>query len=320
MVPTFPSVLLAPNEQVDFQSVRYPRYLSCKYDGLRAVLHRQAVLSRAAKPLPSRTLQDRLARSLERLAGLGLMLDGEVYDHGLDFGGHNSVIKAHDKPLTPGMKYYVFDAVPLDLVGSNLTETYRERLARVRDTVDRLGDPFIVVADTVKVHDAATAKDVYAGWLEAGFEGAISRAPDAPYKWGRATLKEGYIFKHKPYITLDGRIVEVLQRKQMKADYANAADRGLDELGRPKRTHKREHFEAVDAAGSLVVEYEHEGKQKRTGIGWARGFDLEARKQIWADREALKGRWVEFRLMDIGGYDEARHGALIRFRPDKDQA
>lgn len=319
----FSSVMLAPNELADFKDLKYPCFLSCKYDGIRMVSYDRACLSRSAKLLPNKPL---IAR-MEEIGGWayseGLFLDGEVYDHELTFRQHTSIIMSHNKPLSAGMRYHLFDVLYANEVNTPACG-YAERFERVQRAVKLLNNPFVVAADTLLVKSAVEADKKYQQWLKEGYEGAISRAVDSPYKWNRATVNEATIFKHKVYEPIDGVIIAVHQRKRMKAEFQNSDDRGHDELGRPKRTHKAEHYESVEVVGSFDVEYiDAKTKKKVTsGVGWGRGFDMQERAALWAtykkNPKDVIGKHVTFLHMPCGGYDEARHGLLQEFRPDLD--
>ena len=133
---------------------------------------------------------------------------------------------AHDKGAE-NVSYYVFDAHDVP------TATYRHRLDSLIDEMPyyqsnsgvtiRLLEQFLV-----RDEEAMLAYEVKC--VEAGYEGIILRHPEAPYKFGRSTVKEGYLLKVKRFVDSESEIIG------FEEEMFNGNVALKNELGRTKRS------------------------------------------------------------------------------------
>jgi DNA ligase-1 len=164
------------------------------------------------------------------------------------------------------------------------------------------------------------------------------------YKHGRSTDRQHIIWKLKSYETQDAVVTAVLPRRVLDPVWLESHEREYDLNGRLKPIKNQDAFLTTECVGAFQVEYEvpsgvcHCGAELdrhtqsdnhgpveamrpvETEIGFGRGFDMAERDRLWSIRESLIGRHVEFRHLPHGAMEggRARHGMLVRFRPDLD--
>ena len=315
------SVLLAPNQQLDFTDprIRYPMLGSLKFDGTRCVCVGGELLSRSMKPQKNKHLPEALRGLIEVAKGRGLVFDFELYDHTLpNHGAHTSILAAHEKPIPDTMRCHIFDVMSLDEWGRVGTEIRQSPFMQRQEVYHNIlrthplleGERYVGV-EQVEVCNAAEAQMLFELSLEEEYEGIMLRCPDSAYKHGRATHNEGTIFKFKAFETIDGQIIEVIQRRKLK----DGIERTTTPTGTMERVHAKDAYEPDEMVGAFKVKFE-DGTISEVNYG--RGFDHATRRQHWSERDTLIGKHVEVRHLPHGAKDGIRIGTLQRFRPDKD--
>lgn len=209
----------------------WPMFIQCKFDGNRVMSHIEKdntilFYSRQLKPYTAvSTSMDRDIVRLYSAAGkyfvdLGvkkstrtsLFFDGEMYKHGASLQEHGILRrkkKLSDEELV-GFKYYIYD---LCLVSSP-EMPYTQRLKMLQDiyTIFKRDNPLsdnIVLVDTNMVSDIETAETMRDTYLSTGYEGAILRVPDAPYKQSHLGYHSKVLLKLKPRYDSEYRIVGI---------------------------------------------------------------------------------------------------------------
>lgn len=146
-----------------------PVYAQPKLDGMRAL----------GKTGAAATLTSREGTAIETMAHIikalqttvpGLILDGELYCHGLSFQENMKLIKKNRGETSEQIQYHVYDMI------SDLPFTGR-------DTEKYLGTiPGFVQVPTYKIDDEAALKLIHAQFIHEGYEGTIVRHGNAGYK------------------------------------------------------------------------------------------------------------------------------------------
>jgi DNA ligase-1 len=131
--------------------------------------------------------------------------------------------------------------------------------------------------------------------LDAGHEGVMVRDPFGGYKYGRATLKQGWLTKVKPFEDAEATIIGF--EEQMR----NGNEATTDNLGHTERSSHKANLVPKGTLGALVVESEKFGQ---FNIGT--GFDDAFRAEVWANRAYYQGKLVTFRYQAIGTKDKPR--------------
>jgi DNA ligase-1 len=284
-----------------------------KWDGFRMVHWNNIPMSRSGKPLANQLLQ-KFVREHPEFKGI----DGEV------FPGHNY----HPEVFREGMSQIrrgdgsgqIMIAVYDDIACAHLP--YRDRRAAlqvVRDLatdrpIDIVGDGYVVrllLCPQIEVHSLEELYAEEARLVELKFEGAITRRPNAKYKFNRATALGGELTKVKRRETHDAIVVGYEERFQ------NANEAKTSELGFTVRSSHKENLVPTGMLGALHIRFVNgpfKGVAQKCGV--FRGLSHDDLKALWDVRETLRDRYCEVSVDPAdGGYDSARCAVWIKWRP-----
>jgi DNA ligase-1 len=286
----------------DVSALQYPVLASPKYDGIRCVIRDGRALTRSLKPIPNVHMRE----VLEAMGARAWGFDGEIMlPYPATFQAVESAVMSREKPPPADWFYAVFDWCPaaVDKV------PFCDRLESVGRLIAacKFGQHVRFCEHTVIANEAMLAsyeKDA----LTAGHEGVMLRALDAPYKFGRATAREGWLLKLKRMVDAEAEIVGSLELQHNR----NEAFTG--ELGQTKRRTLKSGKVDGGMLGKLVV------RDLKTGIEFkiGTGFTLAQRKLWWRIRDALIGRVVRYRFQEHGVKDKPRIASFSGFRDRRD--
>lgn len=281
--------MLAASQTPDLTKIKYPILASPKLDGIRCIVADGIPFSRNMKRIPNLFIQ----REIMKLQQHGL--DGELMVEG-DFNDVQSgIMSVHGEP-----DFYlnVFDDFYIDQFGFNM------RYLKTKDLVEKLNSPRVRMVEHVLIEDAE-ALEMYWTWcISVGYEGAMVRALDGPYKRGRSTVNQGYLLKLKKW---EDDEAEVIGYEEMETN-TNEATTG--ELGQTKRSSHQEGMVGAGILGALVVQWR--GVEFKIGSG----FDLATRSTLWATKDSLPGKQVTFKYQEITKYGKPRFPIFKGFRTD----
>lgn len=284
---------------VALDQVQFPVYASPKLDGIRAVVHPDyvdPVRSRTLKPIPNAFIQ----KTLSHKAWPGM--DGELIVGARTardvFNKTTSGVMSGDGE--PDFTYWVFDLW-------DITDDYTERLKVIHqyhanDHVKILPQLLIQSRDGLELYEQSI--------LNQGYEGVMLRKPDSPYKFGRSTLRQGYLLKRKPLADAEGIILgfEYLQRNYNEAT--------LNDVGYTKRSQSQENLVTdYHRVGALIVRVltgEFEGVEVKIGTG----FTDQVRLDLALDAPDLEGKVITFTYQAEGAKDRPRFPSFKGFRKD----
>ena len=149
--------------------VTYPCYVQPKLNGIRALYQNGRFQSRDKVPFPTGLL-DHLAKPLLAAFDPSVILDGELYVHGWPLQRINAAVTpVRQTPTEDTIKveYHVFDRV-------DFTRTFISRVP--------MGDwGMIRSVETTSVGSAEEADELYAEFVQRGYEGCMYRLGDCPY-------------------------------------------------------------------------------------------------------------------------------------------
>lgn len=281
--------MLAGKVPDDLSAIDYPVLASCKLDGIRCIIKDGIAFSRKMIRIPNRNFQV--------LATFLPDFDGEIMssnpDH--DFNDVQSIVMSEDAPIDD-LAYYVFDHIS--------DRSYLSRYMYVIQEAGRMGGQVYAVPCQV-VDNAEELQDFHNFMVKKGYEGSMVRSVFGPYKEGRSTTKEGYLMKMKDFFDAEG-VVTGFEEKMHNANEAET-----DNVGRTKRSTKKEGMEPAGVLGSLVVKME-DGTEFKIGTG----FTDEMRKDFWERREELEGKVVNFTYQELTKYGVPRFPVFQHFRED----
>lgn len=287
--------MLATDAELD--KLRFPLYASPKLDGVRAVVRDGVVYSRSNKPIPNAFVQ--------KLFGRLDALDGEliVGDPCSKTVYRDTVSGVMSQEGEPNVMFYAFDCVR-DI---RAEYTCRQRwLSEVLDKhhsshirVNILEQVLMKSLDELLVYEEECLTD--------GYEGLILRDPNAPYKMGRSTVKEGYLLKLKRFMDAEAVVIGFEERME------NLNEARTNELGRTSRSSHKENKRGRGDLGALLLRTP-EGVEFACGTGFV---DAE-RAEIWANRDRILGSVAKYKFFPVGVKEAPRHPVFLGWRMKED--
>lgn len=295
-----------PIVDIDLQMKRYFEYLESllkqgpligtpKYDGIRCSCKPDGFpFTRSLKDIPNGSIR---AYFFSNRQYIKPCLDGELVV-GDSFNASTSGIMSFGGD--PDFTYWIFD-VPSD-------KPYKERVDEYSDMEEKGELPIrFKTVPTVWIKDIADLIAFEQEALKAGFEGIMLRTPNSPYKFGRSTLKQGYLLKVKRFKSAEAIVTgfEPLQSNQNEAT-TNA-------LGYQERSSKKEGMITQNTLGKInVVGLTGEFKNAKFNIG--SGFSQAQRDTFWENQPLLIGKIVEYKYQPHGALNAPRLPIFLRFR------
>lgn len=285
--------------------IQFPILASPKIDGIRFTGVNNQAQSRSGKALPNEFFQ------MPFLSGLLDALDGEVVvgmnPACTDTTGGTLFNRTQSAIMTVGGQpvhsLHVFDYIK----NPNFSFIERTRLARISVEALRIVMPniFYVEHSVLETPEAVLTYEEAA--LLNGYEGIMLRSPEAPYKFGRSTLKQQGLIKVKRFKDDEATVIgfEALER--------NTNPIVRDAFGLAKRSSHKSGKVAVDLLGRLRVRH---GIYGEFAIG--SGFDVATREDIWNNQDKYLNRIVTFKFQPHGTMDAPRAPIFKGFRNEMD--
>lgn len=307
--------MLAPNDKVNLDEITYPLLASFKLDGIRSEFMNGDMLSRSLKQIQNKQLRQKMQPLIEHAEKNGLILDGEIYSHKLTFQAitryvmtqdftDKKSIKKHGEILTvpEHLKFYMFDCV----ANNDFDIPFHARAVTCNNFQKEYPD-LVSAVNQITVHSKEEVEEYFEIALKEGYEGLILKDPNGRYKCGRGTIKEGLIYKVKPFVTFDAEVIGVIQATEVDPN----AEKKINELGRSVTSKKIGDRLLIAKAAAFEVEYE--GKVLKVVLA----MTDEEKEAVWAKRSTYIGKIIEYKGMLIGSKDVPRHPTMLRFREDK---
>jgi DNA ligase-1 len=291
--------MLAPQEDPlrfpdFFRKLQYPLLCSPKIDGIRGVVKSKNLLSRTGKLIPSYQAQTEFVE-IDHLDGE--LIIGNPTDPGV-YNRTQSHVMSYDKP--GDLHFHVFDYTHPDW----LDKPFWERFDELKRIVSKNNLSNIhIVPHMYEANSEEELVEIENVYLEKGYEGIMMRSPIGRYKNGRATFREGIIYKLKRFIDAEAKIISLIEQN------INNNPQETNELGYSKRSSSKGNLTPGDTLGAFVVEYQ--GQELIVGPGQ---FDHEKRKQIWDDPSLVLGKELKFRFFAYGVKDKPRQPRAIDIR------
>jgi DNA ligase-1 len=289
----------APSVSVDPAKVIYPCLASYKMDGIRAIISGIQVLSCNLKLIPNQHTQNLLGRmDLSGLDGeliVGSPCAGDV------MGRTSSGVMS--RAGEPDVHFYVFDHVS--------DHAYQQRLEYVRRQVTRHAGktcPLVFVEHRLIHHiDELLAMEGEA--LQTGYEGLMLRSLDGPYREGRCTAREGYLFKLKRFSDSEAKVLRIEEAEH------NTNEAKKDELGRTKRSSHASGKVPAGMLGTIIGKDIHSGVEVRIAPG---KMTRDERIYWWEHQAEFKKKIVKYKFFAYGVKDKPRFPGFIGFRDPRD--
>ena len=282
--------------EVPLDKVKFPIYVSTKFDGIRALVIDGVVYSRSLKPIRNKHVQ-KLFGKPEYNGFDGELIVGDIYAKDV-FQKTTSGVMSEDG--TPDVTYYVFD------VFTNNTETYKERLYTLNDKLVLVQFTNVVATQQWYITTEEELTKLLSKEKVKGGEGLIGRNPKGRYKYGRSTPKEQLSIKFKFFEQGEFEVVGFNERMH------NTNEQKRDELGYAERSSSKEGMIPMNTLGSLVLKYGDDTFNCGTG------FSDALRDEIWSNQDKYLGKLASIRYMSVGAKDKPRIPSFIWFRHTED--
>lgn len=303
----------------DLTTLRYPLIASEKIDGWRALVcdlkwalanipvepkhqhyfsaaQHTITLSASLKPISNYHVQ----RQLDHPELVGC--DGELIASER-FNETSSAFATHGGE--PAFAFHIFDIFnqPTDPFLRRWLDLYLCKLPNLGDNTELHKHPQVEI----------TSADHLQRFLEQELpddaEGAITRDPFGAYKFGRATLKQQWMLKIKPFEDAEAVVVGFEELMH------NENDSEVSQLGLQRRSHHKDGKVPGGKLGALVCKtLGSERKDPAFCIGT--GFTDADRHLLWAQRDDLVGRTVKYKSLKRGTLDLPRHPVFLGFRAE----
>jgi DNA ligase-1 len=277
--------------------------LSPKLDGIRALgVPGLGFVSRNLKPIPNKRIRDSIGELATKFCLDGELIAGDPRAPDC-YRRTMSIVMSEEHPDWESVRFWPFDVI--DLPRHEYTERHQVMIDRVESYVDwpRLFMP-LLHSDVDNPDQLLEQEHAY---VSEGYEGVMLRHPRGLYKNGRSTVKEGWLLKLKRFADAEGEVVGVVEYLH------NDNPLETDNLGYAKRSSHKANRRPAGKLGALVVR----------AAGWrveftvGTGFTETDRVRLWAEREALMGRFVRFRFFPAGSKEAPRFPTFAGFRhPD----
>lgn len=309
---------LAPNQQPNLEDLNYPLLVSYKMDGIRCIIKEGKILSRSLKPIQNKQLKEKLEPLRKYSEVNGLIIDGEIFSPNLTFQEIVSFVMTQDfedkksvkkfgkvMEIPDHLKFYCFDCI----TNNDYEVSFKDRFINSGLVVDQ----FPLIAELIEhklVNNKSEVEEYFNKALNNGYEGLIIRNPESKYKYGRGSLKEGIIFKFKPFVSIDSLITGVVQATEVDPN----AEKTINELGRSVTSKKKSDRCLIEKASGFYVDYK--GKQLKVPLK----MTDEEKEYVWKNQNEFIGKYLEYEFMEIGMKEGGlpRIPKMIRVREDKD--
>lgn len=268
----------------------FPLYVSPKLDGIRCVIRHGLPLTRTLKLVPNKRIRKLLSCCPEGLDGeliVGNPTDKDV------FSKTQSIVMSAEGDIND-LKFHVFDRWNQPDI---FFEARHNGLKIVMDhMINHRQHDWL---EHVEQQHVKTLEDLLfweAHYRNRGYEGIMVRNPVANYKFGDSRLRDGALMKFKRWNDAEAKIVGYKEGK------SNNSPAEIDELGYIHRPVLAENKSGRNTLGAFICELPT-GVRFDVGNGMAEAYKAE----LWAQRDALIGKWITFKYQDL------REGGRPRF-------
>ena len=293
--------LLACNAPANLNSLPYPLLASVKLDGIRCIIKDGVAYSRTLKPIRNHYIQSLLGQpDLNGLDGELIVGDPNASDC---MRKTNSGVMSFEGE--PDFTYYVFD------IWNRPGVQYKEAYLALTGRMWGINKPYVQPLSQRKCNNAAEVESHELSALDDGYEGLILRRPDGAYKYGRSTVKEGFLYKLKRYHQNEAVVIGVESLRH------NDNEPETNALGYTQRSSAQVGKIDLPLLGTLVV-YGKFGEYSSVAFNIGTGFTMAEREALWQNRAELIGKTVTYKFFPTGSKDRPRHPTFIAFRDVED--
>lgn len=293
----------------DLAKIKYPIAVLPKIDGVRGLNPFGTLLTRTLALMPN--VHTRELFSHQHFMGM----DGELAA-GLETDDdlcRKSTSACMSRDGTPTVTWHVFDLCAEAVCDKGYVERYNMLKGYIdfEHECGRLSDVQVVPLEIV--NNEQELLEWYEIWLNMGYEGMIGRKIDGKYKWGTATVNEGFYIRFKPYEDTEGTLEDVIEAEE------NLNEAFEDARGYTKRSTHQENKVGKGMAGALVVKRLDNGELARIGPGKLTHPERIDLWNKWKSGEIKPGELIaKFRHFPKGVLVKPRQARFLSWRSKDD--
>ena len=308
-MPTAPAKfrpMLAETIEPDLleKHVKFPCLVSPKLDGIRCVIRDGIAYTRRLELIPNHHIQ-------ASLRGLP-PFDGEliVGAHDKDvFNRTQSAVMSEDGQ--PAFTYWVFDGPEVRGAGRGGTAGFHERLMWAATRANSYG-PLVKAVVHQLVSQPLSILTIEKEYLAQGYEGLMIRSQDGPYKFGRSTVKEGYLFKLVRKVRCEAIVTGFVELM------TNNNELEESNLGYAKRSKAKAGLVPAGTLGKLVCKFTEPDKYTDATFEIGTGFSAADRLQIWENQDKWLNAIVNMEMRGLTEYGKPRFPSFKGRRDARD--
>jgi ATP-dependent DNA ligase len=143
--------------------------------------------------------------------------------------------------------------------------------------------------------------------VKLGLEGIMGRDPNAPYKFGRATMREQILMALKRFVDDDALVLEYLE----EVENTNVAT--INALGHTERSGHQANLIPKGSMGSMLCASAK--FDDLFNVGGGRGITAALRQEVWDHPERFQWRVMKYVYQDIGIRTRPRLPRFHSWRP-----
>lgn len=281
-----------PTGTLNVDEVRYPCWVSIKYDGFRCSIVNNKTVLNSLRELDNRYTREKLMAVPELEKHDGELVILPLTDNKC-FNRCQSAFRSEDGE--PDFRYVVFDYIS--------EKSFEDRWINFQKPDY---PEWVIIDSPVRIENRSQLDTLVDEVVSQGHEGVIIRQGDALYKFGRGTMKTQALLRIKPMEDDEAVIVD------FECEYENTNAAETDNLGHMKRSHSKEGKVPKNTLGKLICMHPTWGELSISG------FDDETADEIWNNKEKYRGELATFRYQKVGSIDKPRLPKFkgIRYKSD----
>lgn len=204
--------------------LEYPLYVQPKLDGLRmiAMLDSKGKVTLQTRRRHDVPKFDKLRAELQVLYDRSddktIVLDGELYSHGMNLQNISGIVRAETgrDSEKDALQYYLFDCFCVkNSTTYSTTDPFDIRLARLTKFISkRPKSSQLIINDTTLVQSTEAADEYYNQMVTNGYEGIIYKSLDKPYEFSfNKEKRSAWYLKRKQQFDAEFEIVSYTEGK-----------------------------------------------------------------------------------------------------------
>lgn len=288
--------MLAYNKEVNVYALQYPLMASPKMDGVRALVMNGVLMSRTLIAIPNRHTQ-------KLFSGLREGTDGELIVGEPNQDPYRRTVGAVRREHgEPDVRFHIFDNF---MAPGGFYDRYRSLPGSI-------GSVRLVPHTIIRNVDELLALEQE--FLNRGYEGLMIRSMDGPYKFGRSTLKEGYLLKLKRFKDSEAVVLSAYERMH------NANEAETNNLGRTERSTAKSGMVPTGMLGGFIAR-DVNPESEFFGVEFdvpASTIPMDELAPMWRQRKSFEGQILVYKYFPSGSKEKPRFPTFKGWRADID--